>query len=312
MLKIYKTNKDKSVDKIEEIVSNCWIDMLNPTEEEIDKVVDKTKIDKDLIVKMLDEEERPRIETSDTDTLIVIDTPYLAYDEGKMEFTTYPLGIIISKNNYSITVSPRKVNILRDFKHNKIKNFKTNKKTRFLIQILLKTSELYQKALKQLNKEITKTEEQLKNSTKNSDLIDMLEIEKTLVYFLTSLKANDLVLEKLNQGKVVELFDNDKDLLDDAIIENKQAIEMSEIYRNILNSITETYANVVSNNVNNLMKLLAAVTIILSIPNIITSFLGMNLHLSLAKLPGSEYIVLGSSVFICIIVAIILKKKGML
>ena len=125
VLKIYKTNKDKSVDKIEEIVSNCWIDMLNPTEEEIDKVVDKTKIDKDLIVKMLDEEERPRIETSDTDTLIVIDTPYLAYDEGKMEFTTYPLGIIISKNNYLITVSPRKVNILRDFKHNKIKERKT-------------------------------------------------------------------------------------------------------------------------------------------------------------------------------------------
>ena len=312
MLKIYKTNSEKNIEKIDNIVSNCWIDMLNPTEEEIDKVVSKTEIEKDLIVKMLDEEERPRIENSDTGSLIVIDTPYLDYDHGKMEYTTYPLGIIISKNDYLITVSPRKVNILKDFKNNKIKNFKTHKKSRFLIQILLKTAEMYQKALKELNKEITKKEEQLKNSTKNSDLIDMLEIEKTLVYFLTSLKANDLVLEKLSKGTMVELFDKDKDLLDDAIIENKQAIEMSEIYRNILNSITETYANVVSNNVNNLMKLLAAVTIILSIPNIITSFLGMNLHLSLAKLPGSEYIVLGSSVFICIIVAIILKKKGML
>lgn len=312
MLKIYKTNSEKNIEKIDNIVSNCWIDMLNPTEEEIDKVVSKTEIEKDLIVKMLDEEERPRIENSDTGSLIVIDTPYLDYDHGKMEYTTYPLGIIISKNDYLITVSPRKVNILKDFKNNKIKNFKTHKKSRFLIQILLKTAEMYQKALKELNKEITKKEEQLKNSTKNSDLIDMLEIEKTLVYFLTSLKANDLVLEKLSKGTMVELFDKDKDLLDDAIIENKQAIEMSEIYRNILNSITETYANVVSNNVNNLMKLLAAVTIILSIPNIITSFLGMNLHLSLAKLPGSEYIVLGSSLFICIIVAIILKKKGML
>jgi len=272
VLKIYKTNSEKNIEKIDNIVSNCWIDMLNPTEEEIDKVVSKTEIEKDLIVKMLDEEERPRIENSDTGSLIVIDTPYLDYDHGKMEYTTYPLGIIISKNDYLITVSPRKVNILKDFKNNKIKNFKTHKKSRFLIQILLKTAEMYQKALKELNKEITKKEEQLKNSTKNSDLIDMLEIEKTLVYFLTSLKANDLVLEKLSKGTMVELFDKDKDLLDDAIIENKQAIEMSEIYRNILNSITETYANVVSNNVNNLMKLLAAVTIILSIPNIITSF----------------------------------------
>ncbi len=311
MLKIYKTTKEKRIKKTKKIVEECWIELTNPDNREIDRVVNTTGIDKDLIVKMLDEEERPRIETSDNATLVVIDTPYLEFVNNKFEFLTYPLGIIIA-SNYLITVSPKKVNILNDFKHNKVKNFRTSKKTRFLIQILLKTANAYQKALQDVNKNINMKEEVLKKSTKNSDLIDMLEIEKTLVYFLTSLKANDLVLEKLNKGIVVELFEGDSDLLEDAIIENKQAIEMSEIYRNILNSITETYATIVSNNLNNVMKFLAGITIILSLPNIITSYLGMNIPLIVNKLPNPELCVFLFCVVISVIVTIILKKKEML
>lgn len=312
MLKIYKTTKEKKIKKTKKIIEDCWVELTTPDSKEIDRVVNTTGIDKDLIVKMLDEEERPRIETSDNATLIVIDTPYLEFINNKFEFTTYPLGIIISDNNYLITVSPKKVNILNDFKHNKVKNFRTSKKTRFLIQILLKTASSYQKALKDVNMNINMKEEVLKKSTKNSDLIDMLEIEKTLVYFLTSLKANDLVLEKLSKGQVVELFEGDQDLLDDAIVENKQAIEMSEIYRNILNSITETYATIVSNNLNNVMKFLAGITIILSIPNIVTSYIGMNVPLIVNKLPHPELSIFLFCIAISVIVTIILKKKEML
>ena len=172
---------------------------------------------------------------------------------------------------------------------------------------------MYQKALKGINKNIEVKEEVLKKSTKNKDLIDLLETEKTLVYFITSLKANDLVLEKLNKGVVLKLFKEDYDLLEDAIIENKQAIEMSEIYRNILSSITDTYATIVSNNMNNAMKFLAGMTIILSVPTIISSFLGMNIPFPhLAHLNSAYIILLFVSVVISLLTAIILKIKDML
>lgn len=314
MLKILKTSTiEKNVKKIKKITQDSWIDLTAPTDSEIEKVVEKTKVDKDLILKMLDDEELPRIEQSDNATLVVIDTPYLEPGEVSHVYSTYPLGIIITDNNYVITVSPKKVAILNEFRQNKVKDFRTAKKTRFLIQILLKTANYYQKALKQVNMDIERKEEVLRKSTENKDLIDLLQIEKTLVYFITSLKANDLVLEKLSKGVILPLYEGDIDLLEDAIIENKQAIEMSSIYRDILSSITDTYATIVSNNLNNIMKFLAGATIVLSIPTMISSFLGMNVPLgSIGKIPYSFLIVIGVSALLSIIIAIILKKKNML
>lgn len=311
MLKVYKTNTtDKKIKKIKKITTDCWIDLTSPTNDEIIKVVEKTLVDKELIMKMLDQEEMPRIEQSGNATLVVIDTPYL---ENHYEYTTYPLGIIITDNNYVITVSPRKVNVLEDFKQDKVRNFRTAKKTRFLIQILLKTASSYLKALKKVNAAIDAKEEGLKKSTQNKDLVDMLEIEKTLVYFITSLKANDIVLEKLTKGTILPLYDGDQDLLEDAMIETKQAIEMSRIYRDILNSITDTYETIVSNNMNIAMKFLAAATIVLSIPTMISSFLGMNIPLGeISKNPNAFVIIILISVSTAILIAFILKKKDML
>lgn len=314
MLRAFKTSSvEKNVKKIKKITQDSWIDLIAPTEDEINKVIEKTKIDKDLILKMLDDEELPRIEQSENATLVVIDTPYLEQGEVSHVYSTYPLGIIITDNNYVITVSPKKVAILNDFRQNKVKDFRTAKKTRFLIQILLKSASYYQKALKQVNLDIEKKEEVLKKSTENKDLVDLLQVEKTLVYFITSLKANDLVLEKLTKGNILPLYEGDLDLLEDAIIENKQAIEMSEIYRNILSSIADTYATIVSNNLNNIMKFLAGATIVLSIPTMISSFLGMNVPLGgIEKVPLAFIIILVVSVALSIIIAIILKKKNML
>ena len=305
MLKIYKTD---ATDK--KITTDCWIDLTSPTTDEIAKVVAKTQVEQELIMKMLDQEEMPRIEQSGNAILVVIDTPYL---ENHYEYTTYPLGIIIAENNYVITISPRKVNVLEDFKQDKVKNFRTAKKTRFLIQILLKTASSYLKALKKVNIAIDAKEEGLKKSTQNKDLVDMLEIEKTLVYFLTSLKANDIVLEKLSKGTILPLYEGDQDLLEDAMIENKQAIEMSRIYRDILNSITDTYETIVSNNMNIAMKFLAAATIVLSIPTMISSFLGMNIPLGdISTNQHAFVIVILISVSIALLIAFILKKKDML
>ena len=311
MLKIYKTDAtDKKIKKVKKITTDCWIDLTSPTTDEIAKVVAKTQVEQELIMKMLDQEEMPRIEQSGNAILVVIDTPYL---ENHYEYTTYPLGIIIAENNYVITISPRKVNVLEDFKQDKVKNCRSAKKTRFLIQILLKTASSYLKALKKVNIAIDAKEEGLKKSTQNKDLVDMLEIEKTLVYFLTSLKANDIVLEKLSKGTILPLYEGDQDLLEDAMIENKQAIEMSRIYRDILNSITDTYETIVSNNMNIAMKFLAAATIVLSIPTMISSFLGMNIPLGdISTNQHAFVIVILISVSIALLIAFILKKKDML
>ena len=314
MLKVYKTNPiDKNTKKLRKIVIDSWICLTSPTNDEIEKVVEKTKIDKDLILKMLDEEELPRIEQTQNATLVVIDTPYLEERDLSHVYSTYPLGIIITNNNYLITISTKKIEILNDFRKDKVKDFRTAKKVRFLIQILLRTSNYYQKALKQVNRDIENKEKVLKKSTKNEDLLDLLEIEKTLVYFITSLKANELVLEKISKNTIFQLYEGDNDLLEDAIIENKQAIEMSSIYRDILSSITETYATVVSNNLNNIMKFLAGVTIVLSIPTMISSFLGMNVPLGILQTKQeSIIIILIISTILSVIIAIILKKKDML
>ena len=313
MLKVYKTTQvEKKIKKVKRIVTDSWIELTSPTNAEIDKVVEKTNVDKDLILKMLDDEERPRVEQSGNAILIVIDTPYLEHDESN-NYKTYPLGIIITDNNYVITITSKRLDLLNDFKKNKVKNFRTAKKTRFLIQILLKTANYYLRDLKKIYANIDKTEQILKKSTENKELITLLEIEKTLVYFITSLKANDTVLEKLSKGTMLPLYEGDLDLLEDATIENKQAIEMSTIYRDILSSITDTYANIVSNNLNYIMKFLAGANIVLSILTMISSFLGMNVQLgSISNYDNAFIMILLVSVVISIVVAIILKKKNML
>lgn len=314
MLKIYKTSTvEKKTKKVKKITADCWLELSTPTSDEIEKVIAKTAVDKDLIMKMLDDEELPRVEQSGNATLVVIDTPYLGGENKSHKYTTYPLGIIITNNNYVITVSPKRTNILNDFKRNNVKDFRTAKKTRFLIQILLKTSAMYLKALKEVNSDIEKKEEVLKRSTENKDLIDLLEIEKTLVYFITSLKANDLVLEKLSKANILPLYEGDLDLLEDAIIENKQAIEMSSIYKDILASITNTYSTIVSNNLNIAMKFLAGVTIVLSIPTMISSFLGMNINLGGISTQANAFIiVIFLSLTTSLIIAYLLKRKNML
>lgn len=313
MLKIYKTSAvEKKAKKVKKMTSDCWIDLIAPTQDEIDKVANRTGVEKELIMKLLDTEELPRVEQEDNATLIVIDIPYLE-EEGEHKYKTYPLGIIITNNNYIITVTVKKTLMLNDFKRNKVKDFRTAKKTRFLIQILLKSASSYLKALKEVNHDIEVKEKVLKKSTENKDLVELLETEKTLVYFMTSLKANDAVLEKLAKGIVLPLYEGDLDLLEDTIIENKQAIEMAGIYRDILSSITDTYATIISNNLNIAMKFLAAATIVLSIPTMISSFLGMNVSLGpIENLSNAFVVVVLIAVVVSLIVALLLKNKNML
>ena len=314
MIRIYKNELDDDVVKrIDEIEDNCWINLVKPTSEEIKRVVDALGIDEDLITKVLDEEELPRIEKTDNATLIVVDGPYMDDINVKSKYTTYPLGIIICRDLHIVTVSLKEFSVLKEFEQGKVKTFYTYKKSRFLIQLLLKMALYYLKALNYINGDIQKREKVLYHSTSNKQLVELLDIEKTLVYFITSLRANDRVLDKLSRGNVIQLYDEDVELLEDTMIENKQGIEMCTIYKEILSSITDTYATIVSNNLNLVMKFLAGITIVLSIPTMISSFLGMNVPLG--ALENNQYaftLVCIVSFLLAIIVAWMLKKKDML
>lgn len=313
MINIYTTEETGKIKELEKLQKGCWIDLVNPDIEELESISKKTKTDLDLLTKLMDDEELPRIEEGDNATLIVVDTPYATDAKYKHKYNTDPLGIIINNDGYFITVSLKKQSLLNDFKNNKIKNFDIKKRTKFVIQILIRLAGVYQKELNSIDDYINRKETILSKSTDNKELVDLLNVEKTLVYFSTSLKANDIVLEKLAKGNVIKLYEEDEDLLDDALIENKQAIEMASIYREILTSMTDTFASIISNNLNDVMKFLTSITIVLSIPTMVASFLGMNVPMGKIGTSDISFIViLGVSFIVSILITIVLKKKNML
>ncbi len=313
MITIYKTDEQSKLQKIKKIEPDCWIHITSPTLEEIEQVHRETKIDRELMIKLLDDEELPRIEVSGNSTLIVIDAPFVEDHRHKNKYVTMPLGIISSNDNYLVTISIHKNEVIEEFEKGMVKNFYTNMKTRFLLQLFMRISVKYLSYLKMINEEIETKEKILYKTTENKELVYLLGLQKSLVFFVTSLKENDIVLEKLSKGNIIPLYEEDSDLLEDAMIENKQGIEMANIYREILSTISDTYATVISNNLNRVMKILTGITIVISVPTMISSFLGMNVPLGqLANDPWAFVQVFGISIILSILITIILKKKDML
>ena len=315
LLKIYNT--DMETDKTEEIKEfkkGSWINLVNPSENEIKKVCENINLDEDLIRDALDYEEKARIdqEEEDNTTLFIIDVPMIEKNEESDMYTTMPLGMIVVRDDFFVTVSLKKNKVIEDFEKKKIKNFQTYKKTRFIFQILYLNSSYYLDYLKKINKETEIAEYILKNSMKNKELLKLLSLEKGLVYFTTSLKSNELVMEKTMRGKIVKLYEEDEEILEDAIIENRQAIEMSQIYRDILNGTMDAYASIISNNLNGVMKFLTSITIILAVPTMISSFWGMNVELPFQHSEMGFVIMIFIAVITTLIVTWWLNRKDML
>ena len=315
MLEIFRTdletNKTEIVTKYEK---GNWINMISPSEDEIMDVCKNLKINEDFIRYALDYEEKARIDVEEDDNtiLFIIDVPIREREGDSLIYTTMPIGIIFVRDDYLITVSIKENSIIQDLKKNNMRNIITYKKSRFLLQILYSNASMYLNLLKKINKETEIAESILKNSMKNRALLKLLNLEKSLVYFTTSLKSNEVVMEKTMRGKIIKLYEEDEDILEDSIIENKQAIEMAKIYSDILNGTMDAYASVISNNLNVVMKLLASITIVLSLPTLIASIWGMNVPLPFANNAHGFAIVTGISVLISIIAFIWLKKKDML
>lgn len=284
MLKIYNTDiETNEFQEIREFKKGSWINLVNPSENEIKKVCENINIQEDFIRDALDYEEKARIDKEEDDNtiLFVVDVPISEKGEENEIYTTMPLGMIVVRDEFFLTVSLRKNKIIESFEKRKIKNFQTYKKTRFIFQILYLNSSYYLNYLKQINKETEIAEYILKNSMQNKELLKLLSLEKSLVYFTTSLKSNEIVMEKTLRGKIVKLYEEDEEILEDAITENRQAIEMAQIYSNILNGTMDAYASIISNNLNGVMKFLTSITIILAVPTMISSFWGMNVKLPL-------------------------------
>ena len=315
MLKIYNTDiETNQFQEIKEFKKGSWINLVNPSENEIRKVCESINIQEDFIRYALDYEEKARIDQEEDDNtiLFIIDVPIIEKNEENDIYTTIPLGMIVVRDDFFITVSLKKNKIIEDFERKKIKNFQTYKKTRFIFQIMYLNSSYYLKYLEQINKETEIAEYILKNSMKNKELLKLLSLEKGLVYFTTSLKSNELVMEKTMRGKIIKLYEEDSEILEDAITENRQAIEMAQIYSNILNGTMDAYASIISNNLNGVMKFLTSVTIILAVPTMISSFWGMNVNLPFQNSKLGFMIMIIVSVLMTLIVTWWLNRKDML
>lgn len=309
MIKYYKTINDSLVclDNFEEGV---WVKLTNPTEDEINDICSNLNIDTGYIRAALDEEERPRIESENGHTLILVDIPIVENEGNNNVFSTIPLGIIVTKTSI-VTVCLKETPILNDFINNRVKSFYTNYKSRFILQILFKNASYYLQYLRHIEKISNKFEDDLHKSMKNNELIQLLKLEKSLVYFSTSLKSNDLVLEKMLKLEAIKKFEEDKELLEDVIIENRQAIEMTNIYSSILTGTMDVFASIISNNLNIVMKSLTIITIALTIPSMISGFFGMNVPNFMENSAMAFPLIIVVSVLLSVITSIILIKKNL-
>jgi magnesium transporter len=310
MINIFKT-VDKNLFKLEKIEDDAWISLVNPSEEEIDFVKEQLNIEMDFLRAALDEEEYSRIEVEDEHVLILIDMPTADKEDEHLVYSTLPFAIILTEKNI-VTVCLKDSYIIDQFEKNSVRSFYTTKKYRFVLQLLFKISKRYLLYLKQIDRMSSDVERQLHRSMKNRELIQLLDLEKSLVYFTTALKANEIVLEKMMRLDAIKLYEEDEDLLEDVIIENKQAIEMATIYSNILSGMMDAFASVISNNLNVVMKILTSITIVMAIPTMIASFYGMNIAwLPIANSPNAFWVILGVSGALSLAAGLVLAFKRM-
>lgn len=310
MLDIFKSIDD-TLFTLEEIEDGAWINLVDPTPEELDRIEDELSVDRDFLRAALDEEETARLETENDQVLILVDTPYVEKTDDHIIYETLPLGIIITDKNI-ITVCLKNSIVLDQFEKNSIRTFYTYKKYRFLYQILYKNAQRYLLYLRQIDRMSSYVEKQLHQSMKNKELFQLLDLEKSLVYITTSLSANQVVLEKILRINIIKKYSEDEDLLEDVIIENKQAIEMANIYSGILSGTMDAFASIISNNLNIVMKLLTSITILMAIPTMFSSFFGMNVaNIPFGSSPFGFWIVVGISVFTATIVGFVLLKKNL-
>ncbi|MBO4477037.1 MAG: magnesium transporter CorA family protein [Lachnospiraceae bacterium] len=310
MIQIIKTSEGK-VEVLPEIVKDSWIMMTDPTTAELEQISSFFQMDIDDLKAPLDEEERSRIEVEDNYAMILVDIPMTEERNGKDWYVTVPLGIYVF-HDYIITVCLYHTPILEAFCDGRVKEYHSYMKTRFIYQMLYRNASLYLQYLRNIEKKSTEIEQKMRINQKNQELVELMELQKSLVYITTSLRSNEAVLEKLMRTDRIKRYPEDTELLEDVIIENKQAIEMANIYRDILNGTMDVFASIISNNLNFVMKFLTVVTIILAVPTLISGFYGMNVSEDMMPFAHEPYafpIIVFISMLIALLVGWYFNRK---
>lgn len=313
MINIYRTD-DRVVTEIDQYTEGAWIQLTAPTLEECAEISERYQMDIADVRAALDDEESSRISLEEEYTLILVDIPSAEMRNNRHSYTTIPLGILL-RDDVVITVCAEETAVLRSFVEQRIRDFSTKKQMRFTYQILYNACMVYQSLLRSIDRKRTEIEERIDQNTEDVDLIDLHELESNLVYFATSLRANGVVLDRLTRYGRLRQYSEDQELLEDVIIENKQAIEMTQIYRDIINGTRELMSAVINNRLNNVMKYLAAITIVMSIPTIISGLWGMNVSgewMPFSTTPFGFGIICIITLVICIAVMVVLRKRKML
>lgn len=312
MISYYK-NINGKISEVYSYESGCWINCIAPDEDEINRLMEDFNINPEFLRSALDEEETSHMDNEDGNTLIIIDIPIAKKEDGGITYHTTPLGIIITPNNV-ITLALRDNSVIAEFADGVVRSVFTNLKTQFVLNIILRAAVKYLQYLKQIDKISTHIEKQLRKSMKNKELMQLHEIEKSLVYFSSSLKANEATLEKILRGRRLKLYEEDQELLDDVLIEIKQAIEMSNIQMNILARTMDVFDSIISNNLNVVMKKLTSVSLIIAIPTVVSGIYGMNIGENIKALPFDNFWAYPCLIALVLMVIsiIILKKLDML
>lgn len=286
MIECFLTDAEGTTRQIPEPQPGCWVNVVAPTADEQDMLQDDLGILREFLRSALDDEESSHVDFDDDtrQTLVIVDCPFVedereAEDPTMTQYDTHPLAVLLlPERDIVVTISLRENPTVSDFTQRYIYHMNTHQRTRLLLGIFLRVAQRYLLYLRNINRQFIKNEKALQKSLSNSDLIKMLGLEKSLVYFSASLKGDEATLVRINSGRVLKLYEDDKDLLEDVFIEIRQAIEMCTIYANILNGTMDTYGNVIANNMNIVMRTLTIVAIVLAIPTVVFSFYGMNVE----------------------------------
>ncbi len=305
MLCIYKTT-EQGLEQIETMVNGAWVNVVDPTPDEMQKLV-TWGMDMEYIHYSLDQDEMARMERDEDYTFILLRIPF-HQPESDIPYFTVPLGIMILGNKV-ITVCRHESDIFKNIRNGKYRNLKTGKRYRLALYIFLETASRYLTLLRQINKATEEVEDKLQKSTRNSELLELLKYQKSLTYFATALRSNEVMMERVQKTQIFNYYEEDQDLLEDVLTENQQAIQMTSIAAEILASMMDAFASIISNNLNGVMKALAALTIIFSMPTIVASFYGMNVTLPGAEWPHAFLMTIGISLALTTLATYIFYKR---
>jgi len=306
MLNIYKNN-EQGLEKLDLIANGAWVNVIDPTPAETEKLV-TWGMDIDYINYSLDQDEMPRMERDDEYTFILLRIP-IYQPESDIPYSTVPLGIMILGDRV-ITVCRYESDIIKTLTNGKHRLLRTGKRYRLVLYIFLETSARYLNLLREINRATELVEDQLQKSTRNREVLELLKYQKCLTYFSTALRSNEVMMERVQKTQLFNRYEEDQDLLEDVLTENQQAIQMTSIATEILSGMMDAFASIISNNLNGVMKMLAALTIIIALPGTVGTFFGMNVHLPLAESnPYSFLIVLGISVGLAALATYIFYKQ---